>query len=447
MNQASPDFDSANPHLLNAILQAGDRGRIVAHEDIVDERGVKLWARGQPISASLQQRLLDRKLRQPLEACLRAEDGVTHLTLIDTTKAMWQADPALAMALSPWRETLVQDIPRLPLHPAVTLLLTTAQAQSPVALEHAVQAMLLAGAMALHAGTDRLQVRLSMLGGLVHDLGELYLQPELRLHEQHLTPEAFRQLIVHPKVGEMLLTRLTDYPADLARAVGEHHERGTGGGYPTRSRRLSWLGARLAATETLCGILSRGGAQAWQHASLALRLVPGEYDSQAQSFVSQALRRCLDAGMAAPAAEAEPAPSPAEVWARGQALRSGIERSLTAAQALSHHPMAQRLDTSVQATRQALEQLQLACNALGLWAEDHTPQTDDIQELAVANQELMHRVQALRRLSTWMDASLEPAGLEMLDTLWAHAGLPPASDSPAGTCQAMAPTQAASTAD
>ena len=38
--------------------------------------------------------------------------------------------------------------------------------------------MLMAGAMAIYSGSDRYQLRMSMLGGLLHDIGELYIQPD-----------------------------------------------------------------------------------------------------------------------------------------------------------------------------------------------------------------------------------------------------------------------------
>ena len=65
-------FQSANPHALATILQASETQRIIAATDIFDLAGTKLWARHQPVSAELQRKLLDRKLRNPLETCLMA---------------------------------------------------------------------------------------------------------------------------------------------------------------------------------------------------------------------------------------------------------------------------------------------------------------------------------------------------------------------------------------
>ena len=52
-SQTSPDF-------LAALVSTSEIYSIVASQDIVDVRGLKLWAKGLPVSAVLQQRLLER---------------------------------------------------------------------------------------------------------------------------------------------------------------------------------------------------------------------------------------------------------------------------------------------------------------------------------------------------------------------------------------------------
>ena len=80
----APGDSQANPDFLAAIIRASASYSIVASQDIVDVRGLKLWAKGLPVSAALQQRLLERKLLNPIEACLMAEDGVTHFSLMES---------------------------------------------------------------------------------------------------------------------------------------------------------------------------------------------------------------------------------------------------------------------------------------------------------------------------------------------------------------------------
>jgi HD-GYP domain-containing protein (c-di-GMP phosphodiesterase class II) len=77
-----------------------------------------------------------------------------------------------------------------------------------------------------------------MLCGLTHDLGEMYIASA---HgeadaDRALDFVSYQQLVVHPHVGSLLISQLTNYPASMARAVAEHHERWTARAIRTRSR-------------------------------------------------------------------------------------------------------------------------------------------------------------------------------------------------------------------
>ena len=102
MSSNEHDLDETNPHALAAIVAASAKRNIVASEDIYDERGVKLWARGQPVSETLQQRLLERKLKQPLETTLQAADGVNPQQLKAALELFVASDHALAPSIRPW---------------------------------------------------------------------------------------------------------------------------------------------------------------------------------------------------------------------------------------------------------------------------------------------------------------------------------------------------------
>src|SRR3954452_14110689 len=89
-------FATANPHALATILEASQTRSIIASRDIFDISGIKLWARDQPVSAALQRKLLDRELRNPLESCLKAEDGITTLTLLRAAEELVEHDSPIA---------------------------------------------------------------------------------------------------------------------------------------------------------------------------------------------------------------------------------------------------------------------------------------------------------------------------------------------------------------
>lgn len=411
MQEPTLDHRQANPHALATIMKASEEGQIVAHQDILDDRGVKLWAKGQPVSRELQQRLLERKLREPLESCLRAEDGVTHHDLQVTAERLLAELPALRSGVGPWADALLADIAHLPLHPVAQLLLTAGRSHSPQAHDHAVMAMMLAGALGIHAGGDRYQVRMHMLGGLLHDLGELYIQPDYLHDDRPVSPESWRHICVHPRVGEMLLQQQTDYPRELCRAIGEHHERGNGLGYPLRARQVSWLGKRLAAVETFMGVLSSQAPDAWDHAALAVRLLPSEFDEMAAGFASQAARRHGADHPASPVAvDAD------QVWARAQSHKQGIQAALRASWKLASSAEP-RLTAAAGLITPILEELMRACDALGLWAPRHLL-GGSLHELHLANQELDFRIQTLPRVMCWLDERWSPEERLALDDVW-----------------------------
>ncbi len=291
------EFQTANPHALAVILQSSETRSIIAARDIFDIHGMKLWARDQPVTQELQRKLMDRALRQPLETCLVAEDGVTTDTLRTALQQLLEAQGPLTPLLHLHARTLQQGVKAIRLHPVMQLLLSASQSARPAAFTHAVEAMALAGALmsaqVQSRGADPSQVAVAMTAGLLHDIGEMYIAPEFgEADAAHaLDVATYRQLVVHPHVGQLLLSQLTDCPKNIARAVAEHHEHLDGSGYPhcLRGEQVSPLGRLLAATEMALTALRQPGANL-HHASMALRVVPGEFDDQLGGPLAAAAR-------------------------------------------------------------------------------------------------------------------------------------------------------------
>ena len=388
--QPAHTFSSANPHALAAILQASETKRIIAATDIFDLSGTKLWARDQPVSASLQRKLLDRQLRQPLESCLVAEDGVTTLHLVQAVQALVEGDSALAPLLRPHGARLVREAAHLPLHPVARLLLTAAQSARPQTYEHALAAMALNGALMAGHGGDTPEIRLAMLCGLLHDIGEMYIDPlhgELEA-DRELDISSYRQLVVHPHVGQLLLTQLTNYPSAVSRAVAEHHERLDGSGYPhaLQAEGMSPQGRLLAVTEGVLGAL-RSSYDGLLHASVALRAVPGEFDLH---WVGQVSR----------AACAQP-PSPAvmevgDIQARLDALGQVLTKAEVKVAQLAEQAQLPALQDTLGLAQFLLGRLRTGWNESGLW----NPQAlvnADAAEVEALEDELYFRLRGVQR--------------------------------------------------
>jgi len=307
MSQTSAnDFKSTNPHALAVILEASETRSIIAASDIFDIRGNLLWARNQPVSADLQRRLMDRALKSPIETSLMAEDGVQAATLAQGVATLSAPDSRLSALLAPQSAVLQRAASDIRLHPVAQLLLSAVETARPAMFAHAIEAMAVAGALVAARGSaSDGEIAIAMTAGLLHDIGEMYVAPEFGEADaaKSLDVETYRQLVVHPHVGHLLLKQLTDYPAEVAQAVAEHHERLDGSGYPHRLRddQVSPLGRLLAVTEEALAALRAPGATL-HHASVALRVVPREFDvhlagplaTAAHALPPMAARRGID---------------------------------------------------------------------------------------------------------------------------------------------------------
>jgi len=407
-----------NPHALAALTQAGEACAIVASQDIVDARGIKLWARGQPVTSSLHQRLLDRRLQQPLETCLLAENGVTLFSLMHELEELLASHSPLVPMLRPWASAMTEQLKQMPLHSVAQLLLSTAAVTRAGTLAHAVAGMALAGAMVASRQGSAQEIRLAMLGGLLHDIGEVYLNPLFLDYTQALDILGHKHLIVHPRIAQMLLVGLTNYPFALSRGIAEHHERLDRSGYPARlsGDDLSTLGRVLSVVEVTLGSVSAPHAPLTR-ASFALRVVPGEFDPDWASFVCDAARAANE--------DFEAEAQPAAVTLAAQLAE--IDRQLMAARDLAQELSEQRRTAAVTEVvtdaLKRLDRLRVAWNALGLWglptaeAMAQVPAAERL-ELQLAEGELRHRLRAFHRECLLLCERLTEAEKFRLSPLW-----------------------------
>jgi hypothetical protein len=411
-------FATANPHALATILEASQTRRIIASRDIFDMQGIKLWARDLPVSDALQRKLLDRKLRQPLESCLMAEDGVTAHALVQATAALMERDTPLAALLRPCADKIVREAAHLPLHSVAQLLLTAGQATRPESFEHAVQAMALTGALMLGQGGGTQELRLAMLSGLLHDLGEMYIAPEYGEADadRALDLQSYQQLVVHPHVGHLLIAQLTDYPGAVAKAVAEHHERLDGSGYPHGLQRdqISPLGRLLCVSEATLAVL-RSSRPQLARASVALRVVPGEFDL---AWVG----RIVTAAQNQPALRADLAAN--EIQDRLSALDAAIQAAQECARSLMTGAESAALKDALGLSQHLLSKLRAGWNASGLWSQEELA-AQDAAEVEAVEEELHFRLRAVQRAALLRAGKLSPADARRLnvlcDRLVAHA--------------------------
>lgn len=284
-----------NQHCLNGIMKLSQTHEVTAAEDIFDSRGTKLWAKDAAITPELQARLLQRKLRKPLESTLHVADGVGTQQILDEAQKLCGSIPALAGLMGSQQGAILETLSLTRLEPALSLLLTTAAAQHSGSLSHAVLVSLIALSVGHHAGRPPGEHGNLALAGLLHDVGELYINPAYLSSDHPLTPEEWKHVAVHPRAGEVVLSQLGCVPLPVILAVAEHHERLDGNGYPRQlsGARISFSGQVVGLADILAGIITRRD-NALARASLALRLVPGEHAYDLISVIATLRQRARD---------------------------------------------------------------------------------------------------------------------------------------------------------
>ncbi|MEI7444118.1 MAG: HD domain-containing phosphohydrolase [Burkholderiales bacterium] len=283
-------FDRANAHALAALVEASRSRDIAACEDIVDEHGTKLWARGQPIRPELMERLLERTLRRPIEQCLSARDGIAAPDVTRCMTRLLDGDRYLVALAGGGARHVMDTVRTLQLDGPVSLLLTAA-AEGGQGFDHACLGALIAGGLAARAGVGDATLQRVVLGSLLHDVGEMYVNPDYLRSRRELTLDEWRNVAVHPRIGALFVRENTRYGATIAAIVDGHHERLDGSGYPTRAtadtlrEETGWV----IVAETLAGVMGDPVAVP-ARTLLAIGLVFGEYPLAPVGLVANAQR-------------------------------------------------------------------------------------------------------------------------------------------------------------
>lgn len=408
----------AHPQALNAIIKASRQYAIIASRDIVDISGMNLWSQGQVVTTSLAERLFQRRLANPLESCLSAEDGVTLRQLDSQLQESLDTNSAVHALLKDHAAMLLREIEHLPLHPVVQLLLTASYATRPATLKHAVLAMALAGALAASAidknstQSSTAVIRMAMLAGLMHDIGEIYIPPQYLDHHGPMGVTGHKHLMVHPRLAQLLLDSTTDYPRALTRGISEHHERMDGSGYPARlsGEQISTLGRILSVVEVAVAISQLPSAPL-ARASFALRVVPGEFDPAWTALICDTARQ-VDEDLPTPQSGANKALPLSNIDDLQQQARA-------LAQALHQQRCSAAVTSIAEEAIQRLDRLRVAWNALGLWAIPATElQPREAFELTLAERELHQRFRALQRECLLLSDKLADSEKLLLEPLW-----------------------------
>jgi len=286
-------FHSVNPHCLEHIVALSQSHQVIADRDISDDKGVKLWAKGLPISQSLHEKLQRRRLSQPLESSLNVEGGISFAQIVEDTLSFIEEHPLVAaIAGNSDARGLLRDIQKLQLPGPAKLLLTSAREKQTASYQHSLAAMAICAGLASRLGLSPNESSMLIIAAMLHDIGEMYVNPQYLHDDKVLAPADWKNVAVHPCVGHAFIREFTNFPSAVAECVLHHHERLDGSGYPFQimGQAIGRLGNIIAVADSASAIVIRGGESLRERIEVALRIVPEEFNRTTVSAINAALR-------------------------------------------------------------------------------------------------------------------------------------------------------------
>ncbi len=208
---------------------------VVAAEDICNEQGVLLIAKGSALSHAQAELVVKHKLVKPLDlsvdiaGSLDADDLGGYLLELIAERPLFQAvmTPELQAAIQ--RGCLrYQEFPLL--RQKLTVLSQRLQWLFSRSLLNGVAALAIALKMDLSAEEQEA----AFLGGIFHCVGYLHLSPELLSSEGGYSAEQWREIQAQPVIASRFLAAVEGLSSTVVEAVADHCECTDGSGYPAR---------------------------------------------------------------------------------------------------------------------------------------------------------------------------------------------------------------------
>lgn len=194
------------------------------------------------------------------------------------------------------RAQLLATVAGVKLPDALALALSGAHDAQHEVFLHLVRTAITASWLASTPALKRCDAGMAATAGMLHDIGMLHVDPRILDPDHVLSQEQRRQLYAHPLLSTSLLERHSVYPAEVLRAISEHHECLDGSGYPRSltADAISPLGKLLSLAQVVAAMFAPGRSSPEMRLSVLLRMTWHRYDNAMAMQVLSLLKPHLD---------------------------------------------------------------------------------------------------------------------------------------------------------
>ena len=263
-----------SPHYLRALTDMADERTVVAGAAIYTDNGIKLVEKGARIDSRLYDRLVQHKLREPIDSHLSVENPVNAEALVATGQDLAEQDvlcSLLSEAIGSGAR-LLAPLRAVALPMPMACKLTVMRDKRPALYLHSVRMMMVSVFLGLKTAERDLGALAA--AALLHDLGVLHMDPAWNDPDFKVVGVQRKHLVAHPITSMLMVRDSKAYPQAVADAVLEHHERMDGTGYPRglAGAGISSMGRILMLAEVVAAFFEKYDDMPAQRLSLVLRL-------------------------------------------------------------------------------------------------------------------------------------------------------------------------------
>ena len=264
-------------HYLRALTDMADRRAVVTDAAIYTASGIKLVEKGARIDSRLYERLVQHKLREPIDQHLSVENPVNAPALVAASQALVAQYPLpslLAEALGASAGRLLAPLRSLPLPAPMACKLTVMREQWPDLFQHSLQMMLVSVFLGIKSDWSERDCTPLAAAALLHDVGMLHMGSAWNDPDHKITGAPRNHLAAHPITAMLMVRDAQTYPKAVEVAVLEHHERMDGSGYPRgiTGASITPMGRILLLAEVITAFFDKYDDMPAQRLSLMLRL-------------------------------------------------------------------------------------------------------------------------------------------------------------------------------
>ncbi|MEH6651968.1 MAG: HD domain-containing phosphohydrolase [Motiliproteus sp.] len=250
---ASTDSPPQTNHYLQHLTDVNETQAVTASEDIFNQFGVLLIAKGSRINSRAQSQLQQHRLEKTLDQQVALETTLSDQQIFQQTLLMLESSVELAQLQQhnkfddPFRHICLSG--NLPLQ--IRQKLTVMSQQLPDLFQHSLFNGWASAMIAKEMKLKPAACREAYICGLVHDIGLLHLPTEVQT-QTPLSAENWRALKSHVVIGQRFAEECGLPPA-IGRGILEHHERFDQTGYPARKapEKLGLLGQIVASADLI----------------------------------------------------------------------------------------------------------------------------------------------------------------------------------------------------